>query len=661
MPLEAKAKIPTSPLMQLPEEETIETPNYSEEEQRYLSNLQKRLENAKLMREQPHPEFDDMTYLQYWQKNEDLANTKIKPKVNKQDIQFQFGTLRTKLFAFLSSLLGLNLSGDITAYNESDVEINRLGDAMEDIIDKTDELDEDEEKKMLRQYELLKQGDVFCEDIWDEKWMIEKDPMKNYNGEFRNVKIKSREVKGMGRPVRNIISGLSVYLGDLTKYLISDQPYIFTAETKRYDETEKIYGKCENWKYVSKKMRPWSGDSDKAMTMNAWRLLDTTQENTCEIIKYQDKPNFEYQTVINGVPMWPIGFPFPWGYNEYTITQQHFKPIRHDFAYGKSFTFENKNPIQVLDEMMRMILLKTMKSLLPPYINTSGRVITSKVLMPGEISMGIQPNTLIPISPQEVQGVTNAEFQIVQELIKTIDMQTASQTFTGGREEGQVTATQIVELQRQARIMLGIVILSASLLEKKLITLRLMNILKYWFDPIDNVVDKARNILRNKYRIISRQRNIEGEGMGLRFVVPTEELPTSEQIMANENQMKTEMGVPVRIIALNPQEISQTKLTWVISVNPREKRSSEMSKLMFKAEIQDAIALGLQLNPAYISERFAETWGEDPSKLFAPQAPAQPTGGIVPPAQGGGGMAPTIKRPQITATPETPAPAPGIT
>jgi hypothetical protein len=563
--------------------------------------------------------------------------------------------------------LGLNLSGDITAYDEHDVEINRLGNAMEDIIDKTDELDEDEEKKMLRQYELLKQGDVFVEDIWDEKRMIEKDPIKNYNGEFRNVKIKPREVKGMSRPTRNIISGLSVYLGDLTKYLISDQPYIFTAETKRYDETEKIYGKCEMWKYVSKKMRPWSGDSDKAMTMNAWRLLDTTQENTCEILKYQDKPNFEYQTVINGVPMWPIGFPFPWGYNEYTITQQHFKPIRHDFAYGKSFTFENKNPIQVLDEMMRTILLKTMKSLLPPYINTSGRVITSKVLMPGEISMGIQPNTLIPISPQEVQGVTNAEFQIVQELIKTIDMQTASQTFTGGKEEGQVTATQIVELQRQARIMLGIVILSASLLEKKLITLRLMNILKYWFDPIDNTVDKARNVLRNKYRIISRQRNIEGEGMGLRFVVPTEELPTSEQVMANENQMKTEMGVPVRIIALNPQEISEAKLTWVINVNPREKRSSEMSKLMFKAEIQDAMMLQLPLNPSYISERFAETWGEDPSKLFAPQeqpTPGQPASGtvtprVVPPTTAGAGNVPTIKKPQLTASPQASSLVPG--
>src|SRR4030042_2407865 len=115
---EAKAKIPASPLMEMPQE-TVEVPDYSEDERIYLCNLQKKLENAKLIREQPHPEFDDMTYVQYCQKNEDLANTKIKPKINKQDIQFQYGTLRTKLFAFLSSLLGLNLSGDITAYDQN--------------------------------------------------------------------------------------------------------------------------------------------------------------------------------------------------------------------------------------------------------------------------------------------------------------------------------------------------------------------------------------------------------------------------------------------------------------------------------------------------------------------------------------------------------------
>lgn len=653
--------IPQSAMIELPKVEPVEIIDYSEDEIKYLSNLQKRLEHAKNMREQPHPEFDDMTYTQYWQKNEDLANIKIKPKINKQDIQFQTGTLRTKLFAFLSSLLSLNLSADISAYDKNDVKISALGNAMEDIIEKTDELDNDEEKKMLRQYEMQKQGDVFVEEIWDDKWIIEKQPVKDYTGKFRGVKISKKEVKKIGRPVRNIISGLQVYLGDLTKYEISDQPFIFTVQTMRYDEAEQIYGKFENWQYISKSLKTWSGDSDKAMSQNAWRLLDTG-EGLAEIIKYQDKENNEYQIIINGIPLLPLGFPFPWGWQGYNITQQHGRPIRHNFAYGKSFTFENKNPVQLLDEMMRLALLKTQKSFLPPYLNLSGRVISSNVLMPGRITMGLQANSLVPINDKETQGVTNAEFNMIQELLRTIDSQTTSQTFAGSMEAGETTATQIRELQRQARLMLGITILSASLLEKKLIDMRLMNVLKNWFNPLDKEVDEARQALKERYRITSRSRPIEGEGAGLRFVVPTEQLPTPEQIMANEESMGNKLGMPVRIIALNPKEIEQMKLTWVVTVNAREKRSSELSKLMFRAEMQDARELGLNVNPTYAEERFAQVWEEDASKMFmqqeqATQQPTQP-GMVIPGGQSEG--VPTIKRPQMTVKTESPMPAPNL-
>lgn len=41
--------------------------------------------------------------------------------------------------------------------------------------------------------------------------------------------------------------------------------------------------------------------------------------------------------------------------------------------------------------------------------------------------------------------------------------------------------------------------------------------------------------------------------------------------------------------------------------------------------LQEAINLGLTLNMKYVSERFAEVWEEDPSKLFtdAKQAPEE--------------------------------------
>jgi len=638
----ATAKILQSPLVEEPTD-IFETPEYTPEHLTYLKNLRTRLESAKNLREQMFPEFDDMTYQQYWQKNEDLANTKIKPKVNRQDVLYNSGTLRTKLFAFLSSLQGLNLSGDITAFDENDIPVNAIGNAMEDIVYKTDELDQDEEKKLLRQYEMLKHGTVFVEELWDDKYVIEKSPIENYDGKFFGVKIKSKKVKKTGRPIRNIISGLSVYLGDLSQYLISDQPFIFTAQTKRYDDAETVYGNFEMWKYVPKKARPFSGDTDKMSSMVNWRLF-APKENSVEIIKYQDKINKEYQILINGIPMLPPGFPFPWGHDEYNITQQNYRPIRHNFAYGKSFLFENKNPSQLLDEMMRLAILKTQKSLIPPYLNLSGRVISSKVLMPGTITMGIPPNTLVPVSPNEIQGVTNGEFNMMQELTRTLDLNTASQTFTGAREKGgQTTATQIVELQRQARIMLGVLIVSAALLEKKLIDLRLLSILKNWFNPLDQFVDEARNILKNKYRITSRSMNIEDEGQGIRIVAPMEELPTPEAIFKNEEMMKNQMGMPVRIIALNPNELNEAKYTWVVSVNPKEKKSSELSKLMFRAEVQDAMALGIPLNPQYVADRFAQVWEEDPTKMFLskdqmpqPETPQQPVGGI-----------PTVKSPKV--------------
>jgi len=643
----------------------IVPPTYSEEEQKYLNKLQKKLENSATIREQNHKEFDYMTFTEYHQSNEAMANVELKPKKDKNDIQYKSGTLRTKLFGFLSSLLGLNLSADIVAYNEDEIAITKLGNAMEDVIDKTEELDEDEEKKMLRQYEMLKQGFVFVEELWNDRLVIEREVVGNYHGQFRGVKIKNKIVRQQGRPTRNILSGLSVYLGDLTKYLISEQPYIFTVQYLSFQKAKAIYGGFEMFKHVNPNATVsfTGGQAMGTMVRGDWRLLEAMSENKdLEVIKYQSKPDSEYQIIINSVPMLPLGFPFPWGHREYNIAQQNYKPIRADFSYGKSFLFENKNPVQMLDEMTKLALLKDKKSYLPPYVNTSGRVISPNVLRPNTITMGIQPGTLVPISPYEVQGVTNGEFSMIKLMTNGIDRDTTSQTFTGSPESGQVTATQIVEIQRQAKMMLGLTIFTASLLEKKLAILRLMTLLKNWFNPIDNVLDKARQALRNRYRIVSRQRNIDGEGPGIRMVMPTEEKMTSEELMNREDQMQEQYGVPFRIIALNPRELEEAKLTWTVNVVAREKKSSEMSKLMFETMITQGKNLGLVFNPSHIEERFAEVWEEDPTKLFekqtiAPVIPGMEPGGqvvapggapVAPEQQNGGGSAPMIKRPRVS-------------
>ena len=602
-----------SPLLEEVKEQ-VEQVLYSNEELEYLKGLRKRLENAKNTRNMQHNEFDGMDYVTYHQENEKLANTYIKPKNNKEETNFQSGVVRQKLFALLSATNNLDLRGDISAYDRDGFEVQSLGDAIEDIMLKTNELDNDDEKKFLRQYELLKQGSVFVEELWDEKSKVTK-PKKKFEGKFKEFKkIEGKLKKAFARPTRNIVPGINVYLGDITQYDIAQQPYIFTVDTMPYQEAKRMFGTWDRWDNVSRKIQQFEpGDGGEAFSYN-WTLLETDQDFV-EIIRYQDKWSNEFALLLNGVLMTPVGLPLPWGYEEYNIAQQNLEPIHSKFAYGKSLVSRVRNKVAILDEMMRLAILKTQKSFMPPYINISGRVLSNRVFMPGKISYGIAPGTLVPLSDKEVEGVTNSELAMIQELSESINNETVSPTFQGQRGEGDPTATEIIELQRQAKMVLGLTVFAVSMLEWKLEWLRLKNLLVNWFQPEDQVLDEARGILKAKYRKVTTDQMIEGEGQGKRIIIPTKELPSPEAIMKTEDYLTEEMGVPMRVIFLNPEEVCSAKLMWQIVIKPKEKKTSEVSKLMFRSFMQDVIPL--QPNIQYLREKAASVWEENPSKLFA--------------------------------------------
>jgi hypothetical protein len=629
--------------------EQIEKPDYSADEIIYLGGIRKRAESAKIQRDQEHDEFDGMSYLTYYDVNERLANTFIQPKKNKEDTNFQSGTIRQKLFALLSSLTNLDLTGDISAFDADGFEIQAMGDGMEDIILKTKELDNDDEKKFLRHYELLKHGTVFVEELWSEKSKKEKKAKKKFEGKVKGFDYVENIKKAFARPTRNIIPGINVYLGDITKYDISDQPYILTVDAIPYEEAKTIFGKWERWDNVPKKLTKFDSTNANTVFNNEWTLL-STQENYVEIVRYQDKWNNEFALLLNGVLMTPIGLSLTdlWGYEDYNIAQQNLEPIHAKFAYGKSLVARIKNKVALFDEMMRLAILKTQKSFMPPYINLSGRILSNKVFMPGKITHGIPAQSLVPISEKEVQGLTVSELNMIKELQESINSETTSPTFAGQQAEGNPTATEIIEMQRQAKMMLGMTMFSVLMLEWKLEWLRLKNILANWFQPEDEVVDKMRGILKSKYRKTTTERTIEGEGVGKRMVIPTKEIPSSEAIMKTEDQLTQEQGMPIRLIFVNPEEITNAKLIWQIVITPKEKKTSELNKLMFRAFMQDAQLFTPMLNLDYLSERFASIWGENSSKLFSKQNQMQigPDGQPIQPMQQGGTVSPNVKMPQ---------------
>ena len=612
--------MPKEPSKLLYKDESRPTIGYTDEQREYLSALQKRMTTARDARDQARVEFDGMTYVKYCEENRKLANSYIQPKQNREDTNYQSGTIRQKMFSVLASINNLDLSADINVFDRDDIEMADFAQALEDIIWKTEELDNDEEKKLLRQYTLLEQGTAFVNEDWIEKIGIDKTITKEFDG--KTAKWNKRMKKLFEGASREIIQNEKVYLGDITQFEMGNQPFVYTVEVLPYSVAEQIYGEWDMWKYVDKRRRHFlsSDDAENTLYNSNW-LVTEIQDNQVEIVKYQSLPDNEFQIVINSIPMLPIGFPMPWKHGQYSLVKQVYSVISPHFAYGKSFPSVSRLQVAVWDEMLRLMVLKTQKSFKPPMANLTGRVLSSRILMPGVISHGVDPEQFKPMDPEGSRGLTNGEVGALNLIKDQIDQLTVNPTFTGNAPSGSPTATEILEVQRQARVVLGLTVFVCAMLEKKLADLRLMNVLEHWFDPFDDSFDEKRGELKERFRSFSRKAPIAGYGMGQRMSRVTQEMKGPMDLLMEEEDVTEKTGTETRIIELNPDVIRNTKYQFVVTVVPKEKRSSPTNKLMFREMLADVALFdrpqnGVSVDWAYLADRFAINWEENSEKLF---------------------------------------------
>lgn len=611
---------------------------YTEKDKDYLGFLQTRLEKARRMRDQIHPEFKNKTYAQYYDENEKIANTFLPPKKNDDDVVISAGTIEQKLDSLLSHVNNLNLSPEVFSFDKTNRRIFELGIALEDIIHDTEIRDGgdgagDEERKPLRQRELMKQGTVFVQEEWLTRWETKKKLRKEFDGKFKQDADFYTETltKVFDGPSRTLLYAPNVYLGDITEFYMENQPFIFVVIVQDYKIAETKFVKFDNWKYVQPGKVP-STNSNEAFTIydNRWRLSEVKDQQV-EIILYQDQTRDEFQILINGVCMLPMGFPLSAvaSRGRYNIAKQVFRVIHEKFAYGGSFVASGsvKELSAIIDEALKLFVLKTRKSFTPAYVNTSGRVIDKKVLSPGRISMGIDPNALQPIASNETQGVTTGELGMFRELQELVTRSTVSEQFTGQQGKSGTTATEVLELQRQAKMTLGLAIMACSLLEKKLAYLRLYNILEHWFEPLDSHVEMIKNVrtMVTDYRSTNRQVPIADEGTGQRMLALTDNtLPSPNDIRQEEYAIEAQLGSPVRKIYLSPEGLKNAELYWYIIVNAKEKESSEGSKAEFRQEITDILAMlqfGSMPNKAALEEEFSRVYGRSKIKFFTAAQP----------------------------------------
>ena len=633
-------------------------PDYTPCEQKQRDRLITAILRVHRIEESPHEEYDGMTRSQYHMDNERRVNTYLAPRKNKEDTIIATGTTRQKLFAFVSAINNLNLTADITAFNEDDTIIANLGEAMEALIRKSEELDLDEEKDFLRLIELFKQGEVFVEDVAIKRNKLKKKLSVAFDGKIPKGEEKlwtERIVKTHPSLERNILSPVNVYLGDITQFDIQKQPHIFTRAIISYDDAKTVYGDWERWQFVSNVRKDfvfgtsqadWNGGNyDKNFA------LEDIKNGQVEVLKYQALFENEYQIMLNGVMMLPVGFPLPWNLDMYNMEHQILEPFSPFFAHGKSLPAKFKTLDSVLDDFLRIMVLKNHRSLVPAIANLTGRVLSARNFMPGKITNGVDPSQVKLMLP-EATGVTAPEFSMFEKVQELVDNNSINPQFQGQQSNSSgTTATEVLNRQRQAEVMLGISIFAASLLKKKLSYLRIANIIVNWFSPIDQKVDEIKKGLVNVYKNITVQGEVPRRGTGENMVnfvdKTTAPMPNADEIMQQEIDAEKTLGVPVKKYYLNAEAIQNAyeaaKLSWRVVIVSKPKHTSELEQIMFRNMLVDLGLFQQDWNIPELEAEAARVWNKNPAKIFKPKTPDSMASGLSMPGQGQNGQpAPSV-------------------
>jgi hypothetical protein len=263
---------------------------------------------------------------------------------------------------------------------------------------------------------------------------------------------------------------------------------------------------------------------------------------------------------------------------------------------------------------------------MPPLANNTGRVLSKKIMQAGEITNQIDPSKIQIIG--DANGVSQSEFASFEFIKNLVDQKSVSPAFMGDATRGRQTATEILELKKQQMMKLGSVIFGVISLERQLSWLRVYNILANWTKVQDTKINQLTGELENVFKTVTVETDIGDKQLGKKIIEfnPNASEYSPEQIMEEENQMSELMRIPVRKTYINP-DVSKMKNFYYITINPTEKNSSDLERIMFKQDIADAMNLfGAQtLNFPYLMKRYAVLSKQDSEKFFVKNAPAQPT------------------------------------
>lgn len=584
----------------------------TKEQMETLAFYIKRISRAKEQRDQARPELDGLTFEDDYELNKRAGNAFLPPRKNETEIRIVTGTTEKKIETVWNELISMNFQPEISAYDFEDNMFKELGDDFNDIVARTNQIERDDDfyKEAIR--ELLVQRIVYVQEVDEYLTYTKKKPTKL--SDFGKTKYEKGEVTTYNRPRKKLLSGLQVYLGDMSIpfYRFQEQPYIVLYFRKNYDEASAQYQNWDNFKYVCK-----GAYSSPEIRPDFFRM-NSLKDEEVEEIHYIDPWKNEYMIMINGVMMFDEPVACPWEIlpdRRYNIIASAIKSMGTDYAYGKSLVASAKTLQGLNSETIRLLIKKFRQSVQPAMGSRSKKIYSSDIYDEGSITTGIKPDELFRIDPNQ-SGVTNAEFQIF-DLIerKTEEFIGSSSVAQGIDPSGEQTATQILNQQKQFIKMLGMSVVGLMVLKREATYQRVYNLLENYTKPYKKKMNPVTKEVDNLYRRFTNVDGLFADGKKGKKIVQFMDRglePEEKQSVYEYENREEQLGRPTRLRFINVDLLRSIPMIWHVTVNQKERDGSALEKVMFTEKINQSVAIseltGRKVNPDKLIEDFETTY-----------------------------------------------------
>jgi hypothetical protein len=606
-------------------------------------------------------EFDDKTYLQQYEENRkaDLGYSEDVTEAN--DFRLTTGLTREKDTTVISTLVNFNLKPNITSFQKDNTIIGQLGAEMEDLVNKSRELEVYPEKRQDIYREFVSQGTVYVEEVYKEVRILSKSETtwlpKQKISEYTGDAFPIYDVEG--RCETKLHLGKFVLVSSLNEAELNNNDCVATYEEVDRGKAESIYGGWDRWELVPEEVNNETPFND---TNNAnigsdfiWNTYKVAKGKVGITKVYQRFSN-KAMIILNGVMVLPVGFPMtklsPSGL--YPIAKGIAERIPN-FAFGKGIPSKTRVDQKMYDILLRAMLGKSWQSYKPALGNRSGNVLSRDIINAGQMTHGIKQNDIFTILPQQLLSISNGDvtmFEMVKQVIneKSVTDSYAAQTVPNG-----ATATEVINQQKQTMLKLASLIDGIRALEKRLILLRIYNIVANWtiheevplYEDVKKVVDGLETVVPqlsekkgkrfSKYSIDTNFTDGKKGTKVIQFVGNDASLPTVRDQIKDEEKMAKEYGKPVRLSYINAEWLRVLEVIWNVDVIVTSEGDDQMKLLMYIDNLTRISELfGVQVfKQDYVLQRIASRMSEDFDKMFNVQDANAAMEGLMKQLQGG--------------------------